>query len=59
VGEEMVVRVRDSIGSIITTPTTPTSGTSTPVPNTLMELLPYIGIAIVAVIAGICIKQKR
>lgn len=68
VGEEMVIRVRNSIGSIITTPTTtpttPTSGSTTPTtpgptPDTLMQLIPYIAIAIVAVIGGICLKKRR
>lgn len=69
VGEEMVIRVRNSIGSIITTPTTTTSG-STPTtttsgsttpttPGSIAELIPFIAIAIVAVIGAICFKQKR
>ncbi|MFW9816065.1 MAG: hypothetical protein ACFFEW_09070, partial [Candidatus Thorarchaeota archaeon] len=70
----MVIRVRDSIGSIITTPTTTTTtpsttptttttptGSTTPDGTTqlLMELLPYIAIAVVAAIGGLCIKKRR
>ncbi len=62
VGEEMVIRVRNSIGSIITTPstTTSTSGSTTPAtPSSLAELIPYIAIAIVAVIGGICFVKRK
>ncbi|MHA2025070.1 MAG: phospholipase D-like domain-containing protein [Candidatus Thorarchaeota archaeon] len=66
VGTPMVIRVRDSIGSIITTTTT-TTGTTTsttpttpgPTDDTLMQLIPYIAIAIVAAIGGICFKKRR
>jgi hypothetical protein len=70
VSTPMVIRVRDSIGSVITTPTTTPSTTTTPTGSTtpttpdpitqlLMELLPYIVIAVVAAIGAICFKQKR
>ena len=62
VGEEMVIRVRDSIGSAITTPTstTPTTPTTTEgIPELLVQLLPYIAIAIVAAIGGLCVKKRR
>ncbi len=58
---EMVIPVRDSIGSVMTTtPTTPT----TPPPDDgivqlLLDLLPYIAIALVAVIGAICLKKRR
>jgi hypothetical protein len=66
----MVIRVRDSIGSIITTtttiPTTTTTPTGSTTPTTpdsttqlIMELLPYIAIAVVAAIGAICFKKKR
>ncbi|MFW9810193.1 MAG: phosphatidylserine/phosphatidylglycerophosphate/cardiolipin synthase family protein [Candidatus Thorarchaeota archaeon] len=55
----MVIRVRDSIGSVITTPTTTTTPTSPPIDSTLADLLPYIAIAVIAVIAGICLKKRR
>lgn len=54
-GLEMVIPVRDSIGSIITTTTTTTS---TP-PDELAELIPFIAMAIVAIIAGICFKKRK
>lgn len=62
VGEEMVIRVRDSIGSVITTTTTTTTTTNTTtegVGQLIAELLPYIAMAVVAAIAGICVKKKR
>ncbi|MHA2080579.1 MAG: phospholipase D-like domain-containing protein, partial [Candidatus Thorarchaeota archaeon] len=67
VGEEMVIRVRDSIGSVITTPpTTPsTSPTPTPTPTgggigeLIAQLLPYIAIAVVAVIGAVCVKMRK
>ena len=65
VGEEMVIRVRNAIGSVITTSTTTTTTTTTsPTPtgsitDLIMQLLPYIAIAVVAVIGAICYKQKR
>ncbi|MFW9926394.1 MAG: phosphatidylserine/phosphatidylglycerophosphate/cardiolipin synthase family protein [Candidatus Thorarchaeota archaeon] len=58
----MVIRVRNSIGSVITTPTTTPTGSTTPttpIDNTLMELIPYIAIAVIAAIAGLCFKKKR
>ncbi len=55
-GLEMVIPVRDSIGSIITTPppTTPDS-----LVQLIMDLAPYIALAIVVAVAGICLKKKR
>jgi phosphatidylserine/phosphatidylglycerophosphate/cardiolipin synthase-like enzyme len=65
-GEEMVIRVRDSIGSAITTTTSSTITTTTistttteDVNELIMQLLPYIAIAIVAAIGGICVKKRR
>ncbi|MHA1663479.1 MAG: phospholipase D-like domain-containing protein, partial [Candidatus Thorarchaeota archaeon] len=55
-GEEMVIRVRDSIGSAMTT-TTPTTPDDTAA--LIAQLLPYIAIAIVAVIGGLCIKKRK
>jgi hypothetical protein len=70
VSTPMVIRVRDSIGSVITTPTstttpsattTPTGSTTptTPTPDLLLELLPYIAIAVVAALGGLCVKKRR
>ncbi|MFW9838457.1 MAG: phospholipase D-like domain-containing protein [Candidatus Thorarchaeota archaeon] len=73
VGEEMVIRVRDSIGPITEPPTTTTPSTTstTTTPSTtpppgdgdlaalIAELLPYIALAIVAAIGAICIKKRR
>jgi phosphatidylserine/phosphatidylglycerophosphate/cardiolipin synthase-like enzyme len=60
-GLEMVIPVRDSIGSIITTP--PTTTTPTPTVNPLLELiidlLPYILMGVVAIIAAVFFKQRR
>ncbi|MFX1482642.1 MAG: phosphatidylserine/phosphatidylglycerophosphate/cardiolipin synthase family protein [Promethearchaeota archaeon] len=57
-GLEMVIPIRDSIGSAITTPTGDTTPPP-PTPNWLLELLPYIAIAVVVVIGGICVKKRR
>jgi hypothetical protein len=57
-GLEMVIPVRDAIGSVITTPITTPSTTPTS-SNALMELIPYIAIAIVAVIGGICVVKRK
>ncbi len=54
-GLEMVIPVRDSIGSIITTTTT----TTTTPPDALAELIPFIAMAIIAIIAGICFKKRK
>jgi hypothetical protein len=51
VGEEMVIHVRDSVGSGTTTPP--------PVDPALAELIPYIAMAIVAVIGAICFKKRK
>ncbi|MGY5858465.1 MAG: phospholipase D-like domain-containing protein [Candidatus Thorarchaeota archaeon] len=51
-GEEMVIRVRDSIGSAMTTPPDPNA-------ELIAQLLPYIVMAVVAVIGALCYKQKR
>ncbi len=59
---EIVIPVRDSIASPTTptstaptTPTTPTEDTNA----LIIQLLPYIAIAVVAAIAGLCIKKRR
>jgi phosphatidylserine/phosphatidylglycerophosphate/cardiolipin synthase-like enzyme len=54
VGEEMVIPVRNSLGSITTTPTTPDSIT-----QLIIELAPYIALAIVAVIGGLFVKKRH
>ena len=72
VGFEMVIRVRDSIGSVITTTGTTSSTTSTGTgtstgPGTgdgdigelIGQLLPYIALAVVAAIGGICAKKRK
>jgi phosphatidylserine/phosphatidylglycerophosphate/cardiolipin synthase-like enzyme len=57
VGVEMVIRVRNSVGSVIT------SSTPTPTDNGLAELiaelLPYIAMAVIAVIGAVCYKQRK
>jgi phosphatidylserine/phosphatidylglycerophosphate/cardiolipin synthase-like enzyme len=55
VGEEMVIRVRNSIGSITTTTTT----TVDPIVQLLIELAPYIAVAIVVAVAGLFAKKRR
>jgi len=61
VGMEMVIRVRDSIGSVITTPTSPTTPPTTadPLMELIMELLPYIVMGLVAIIAAVFVKRRR
>ncbi|MBE0525331.1 MAG: hypothetical protein IH631_00190, partial [Candidatus Thorarchaeota archaeon] len=56
---EMAIPVRNSIGSVITTPTTTTTTTTDDINALIMQLLPYIAIAAVAVIAGLCLKKRR
>jgi phosphatidylserine/phosphatidylglycerophosphate/cardiolipin synthase-like enzyme len=54
---EMVIPVRDSLGSAITT------STPTTIPDSLTQLIyqlaPYIALAIVAVVAGVCVKKRK
>jgi len=50
VGEEMVIHVRDSIGSVTTPP---------PLDPAIAELIPYIAMAIIAIIGAICFKQRK
>ncbi len=57
-GLEMVIPVRDSIGSIITTTTTTTTTPPDGLAQLIADLLPYIAMAIVAAIAGICYKKR-
>jgi phosphatidylserine/phosphatidylglycerophosphate/cardiolipin synthase-like enzyme len=62
VGMPMVIRVRDSIGSVITSPTTsPTTTTETidPLMQLLIDYAIYIAIAIVAAIIGAVFYKKR
>ncbi|TFG11425.1 hypothetical protein EU537_12440 [Candidatus Thorarchaeota archaeon] len=63
VGIPMVIRVRDSIGSVITSPTTSPTTTPTDTIDPLMQLLidyaVYIAIAIVAVIIGAVFYKKK
>ncbi len=56
-GLEMVIPVHDSIGSIITTTTT-TTQTDDALAQLIAELIPFIAMTIVAVIAGICYKKR-
>ena len=58
VGMEMVIRVRDSIGSI-TTPTPTPTPTGNPLVELLIELLPYIALAVVVLIGAICVKKRK
>lgn len=62
-GLEMVIPVRNAIGSAITTATTTTTLTWTTTTGStsdlIMTLLPYIAIAIVAVIGGICFVKRK
>jgi phosphatidylserine/phosphatidylglycerophosphate/cardiolipin synthase-like enzyme len=65
-GMERVIRVRDSLGSVVpTTPTTTTTITTTPpptTPNPIFELLSqygiYIGVGIVALILAVIFKRR-
>ena len=63
VSDEMVIRVRDSIGSIITPPTTTSTPSTTPTEGDfialIIDLLPYIVVAVVALIGAVCFKQRR
>ena len=63
VGMEMVIGVRDSIGPVTTTPPTTTTPTTTPSGDDLAaliaDLLPYIAMAVVAIIGAICVKQRK
>ncbi len=73
VGEEMVIRIRDSIlppstttttttttsTSTTTTTTTSTTTTGNELIETLLQYAPYIVIGIVVLIAGACVKQKK
>ena len=54
VGEEMVIPVRNSIGSITTTTTTPDSLT-----QLIIELSPYIALAIITGIVALCAKSSK
>jgi hypothetical protein len=56
-GLEIVIPIRDSIGSVITipSPTTPPDA----LVQLIIDLAPYIALALVAVIAGVCLKKKR
>ena len=60
-GLEMVIPVRDSIGSVITSPTPTTTPTTTPggLDPAIVELIPYIAMAIVAIIGVICVKKRK
>jgi phosphatidylserine/phosphatidylglycerophosphate/cardiolipin synthase-like enzyme len=54
---EMLIPVRDSLGSVVTTPTPTTTPDS--LTQLLIELAPYIALALVAVIGGLCVKKRR
>jgi phosphatidylserine/phosphatidylglycerophosphate/cardiolipin synthase-like enzyme len=55
VGLEMVIPVRDSIGSVITAPTSTAGGLG----ELIGQLLPYIALAIIAAIGGLCAKKRK
>jgi len=71
VGEEMVIRVRDEIATIITTTTSTTTDTTTGITTTdgtdstdgivdlLIQYAPFIIIAVVGAIAAVCLKSRR
>ena len=54
---EMLIPVRDSLGSIVTTPTPTTTPDS--LTQLIIELAPYIVLAIVVAIGGLCVKKRR
>ncbi|MCK5266315.1 MAG: hypothetical protein KAR03_11970, partial [Candidatus Thorarchaeota archaeon] len=56
-GLEMVIPVRNSIGSVMTTTTTTT--TNEDLNALIAQAMPFILIAVVAAIGGICYKKKR
>jgi len=59
-GLEMVIPVRNSIGSIITTTTTTTTTTTPdPIAELIAQLLPYIALAVIAVVVGFVAKSRR
>jgi len=60
-GLEMVIPVRDSIGSVITTTATTTTTSTTPDPlaELIAQLLPYIALAVIAVVVGLVAKSRR
>jgi len=59
-GLEMVIPVRDSLGSITSPTPTPTpTPTENPIVALVIELLPYIAMAIVAAIGAICYKKRK
>ncbi len=58
-GLEMVIPVRDSIGSVITTPTSTPTPTDSDIAALIAELLPYIAMAVVALIAAVFLKKRK
>ncbi|MGY5880031.1 MAG: phospholipase D-like domain-containing protein [Candidatus Thorarchaeota archaeon] len=57
-GLEMVIPVRNSIGSTMTTTTTTTTTTNEELAELIAAAIPFILIAVVAAIGGLCYKQK-
>ncbi|MFW9963141.1 MAG: hypothetical protein ACFFCX_06245, partial [Candidatus Sifarchaeia archaeon] len=60
-GLELIIPVRDSIGSVITTPTSPTTPPTTAdsLMELIMDLLPYIVMGLAAIIAAVFVKKRR
>jgi phosphatidylserine/phosphatidylglycerophosphate/cardiolipin synthase-like enzyme len=54
---DMLIPVRNTLGSVITTPV-PTTNTDN-LTQLIIELAPYIVVAIVVAIGGLCVKKKR
>ena len=57
-GLEMVIPVRNSIGSTMTTTTTTTTTTNEELAELIAAAIPFILIAVVAAIGGLCYKQQ-
>ncbi|TFG32953.1 hypothetical protein EU528_02000 [Candidatus Thorarchaeota archaeon] len=56
-GLEMVIPVRNSIGSVITTTTTTTT-TTDELAQLIAQAIPYVLLAVVAAIGGLCYKKQ-
>jgi phosphatidylserine/phosphatidylglycerophosphate/cardiolipin synthase-like enzyme len=58
-GLEMVIPVRDSIGSIVTTSTSTLTPNGNDIAALIGELLPYLAVALVAIVAAACFKKRK